>query len=77
MKGVNLPPYTTVASNSVVNKNIISCERALIGGIPAKLLSDDFSRVFNLEEEWRIFSFFLDNPNAKCYPLTDPLDKYN
>lgn len=77
MKGVKLPAYTTVASNSVVNKSLTECERTLIGGIPAKLLSNDFSRVFNLNEEWKIYSFFNDNPEALYYQLIDPLNKYD
>ena len=77
MKGVNLRPHTTVASNSVVNKNITDRERTLIGGIPARVLSDDFSRVFNKDEEWKIYCFFRDLHVAGSYQLTDQLDRYN
>ena len=77
MKGVELPAYTTVASNSLVNSNITSQERTLIGGLPAKLLKDSFSRVFNFEQECKIAEFFSKNPSAKEYILTESLDQYD
>lgn len=77
MKGIELPAYTTVASNSLVNRNVTDKERTLIGGMPAKLLKDSFSRVFNFEYECRIADFFAKNPDAKEYVLTEPLEQYD
>ncbi len=77
MKGVELPAYTTVASNSLVNSNITNKERTLIGGMPAKLLKDSFSRVFNFEQECKIAEFFSKNPSAEEYILTESLEQYD
>lgn len=77
MKGVELPAYTTVAANSLVNRNITNQERTLIGGMPAKLLKEDFSRVFNFEQECRIADFFSKNPDAEYYILAESLEQYD
>lgn len=42
MKGTNIPAFSVVASNSLVNKDFSDCgESCLIGGLPAKLISND------------------------------------
>lgn len=77
MKGIILPPYTTVASCALVKKNVADNERTLIGGIPARVLSRDFSRVFNLNEEMKIYDFFCKNPSANSVHIDQIWEKYD
>lgn len=71
MKNVVLPDFTTVASNSLVNKNVTKSERCLIAGTPARLIVEGFSRVFNYESECKLFSFFKNNPTETEYKFGD------
>ncbi|MDO4950422.1 MAG: acyltransferase [Bacteroidales bacterium] len=51
-KGTVLPDHTTVASNSLVAKNYSDLPPySLIGGMPAKLLKSDYSRVWDAKRE--------------------------
>ena len=77
MKGIILPPYTTVASCALVKKNVADNERTLIGGIPAIVLSRDFSRVFNHNEEMKIYDFFCKNPSANSVHIDRIWEKYD
>lgn len=77
MKGVVLPPYTTVGSNSLVNKNVTCKERTLIAGLPAKLRCEDFSRVFNTKVEYDIATYFADESHNGPYKLDSPLSQYD
>lgn len=77
MKGVHLPPFTTVASNSLVNKSIVDKEGSLLAGSPAKLIREGFKRVFNKKKEWEIAAFFDKHPEAEEYKLTEPLSQYD
>ena len=77
MKGVTLPPYTTVSSNSLVNKSVAEEERCLIGGMPAKLIREGFSRIFNFKYECEIADYFERNPDVQTYELTEPLEVYD
>ena len=50
--GVILPDYTTVASNSLVNKNFSTLAKySTIGGIPAKFLREGYTRVWDTNRE--------------------------
>lgn len=77
MKGVTLPPYTTVSSNSLVNKSVAEEERCLIGGMPAKLIRVGFGRIFNFKYECEIADYFERHPEIKTYELTEPLEAYD
>jgi len=58
--GVVLPDYTTVASNSLVNKDFSFLQKySTIGGIPAKLLREGYARVWdtNREREYHRLEF--------------------
>lgn len=47
-KGTELPDYTIVASNSLVNKDFSSIgENCLIAGLPAKLKQQNIRRVYD------------------------------
>lgn len=52
MKGTYLPAYTIVASNSLVNKNYREMgEHCLIGGVPAKYITDGVERLLLKDAE--------------------------
>lgn len=52
MKGTYLPAYTIVASNSLVNKNFKEIgEHCLIGGIPAKYITNGVERLLLKDKE--------------------------
>lgn len=52
-KGTYLPDFTTVASNSLVTKDFSNLPKnSLIGGAPAKLLRNNFSRVWDADREF-------------------------
>lgn len=58
-RGANLPDYTIVTSNSLVNKDFSTVPPyPLIGGIPAKLISNGNVRIFNREDEGRLYEYF-------------------
>jgi acetyltransferase-like isoleucine patch superfamily enzyme len=63
LKGVFLPDYTIVSSNSLLNKNYseIIPVYSIIGGVPAKVLSSGYRRIFNKIEERKILNFFREN----------------
>ena len=51
-KGVYLPPYFIVAAHSFVNKDFREYEeRCLIGGIPAKYITNDITCLLNVERK--------------------------
>lgn len=52
MKGTYLPAYTVVASNSLVNKNYSEIgEHCLIGGVPAKYITNGVERLLIRDSE--------------------------
>lgn len=52
MKGTYLPAYTIVASNSLVNKNFKEMgEHCLIGGVPAKFITNGVERLLLKDKE--------------------------
>ncbi len=77
MKGVTLHPYTTISSNSLVNKSVTEQERSLIGGSPAKLLKHPFSRIFNPKWEGKLHSAFELNPDLNEQVVEEPLSMYD
>lgn len=58
MGGSKLADWTTIASNSLVNKDISNVERAVFGGTPVKLLKTGLRRVFNWQSELMLNEFF-------------------
>lgn len=50
--GTHLPDYTTVTSNSLVNKNFSTLSPySTIGGIPAKFIREGYTRVWDTKRE--------------------------
>ena len=68
-RGTQLPDYSIVSSNSLVNKDFISSDvkYPLLAGIPAKIISSMRVRVFDRIEEEKINHFFINNPTALYY----------
>lgn len=66
MKGVCLPAYTVVASNSLVNKSFKDIgEHCLIGGIPAKFITEGVERLLICESE--VDKLFLSSDSVLNY----------
>lgn len=80
-KGVILPDYTIVASNSLLLKDYtgIISSHSIIGGTPAKFLVNGYRRIYNRKEEARLNNLFGNRRelSAVKIDLSDiDLDKY-
>ena len=77
--GSVIPNYCIIASNSLVGKDFSNeSESSLIGGIPAKLIANNFRRVENREKERIISKFYKDNPDGLYHiPEKDIIDDYS
>lgn len=65
-RGTVLPDHSIVASNSLVNKNFANLANyPLLGGIPAKPISSGTIRIFNRQDENRLFAYFLEHPDEQ------------
>ena len=75
MKGTYLPAYTVVASNSLVNKNFKEIgEHCLIGGVPAKYITNGVERLLLKDKE--IDKLFKDTDGILDYEeIKDELQK--
>ena len=61
-KNTKLPPYSIVASNSLINKDFsMNGEGAIYGGIPAKLLQTDSRKILGVDKEAIIDMMFKDD----------------
>ena len=65
-KGTNLPDYTIVCSNSLINKDYteLSGKHALIGGIPAKFIAEGLHRIYSDKIEQKISKQFQENQQS-------------
>jgi len=60
-KNTQLPPYSIVASNSIVNKDFsMNDDGGMYAGIPAKLLSNNNRRIVGIDREAIIDKMFTD-----------------
>ena len=68
-KGTQLPDYSIVSSNSLVNKDFVSSnvQYPLLAGLPAKIVTSKRVRIFDSVEEDKIDHFFNNNPDALYY----------
>ena len=77
-KGANLPSYTIVCSNSLVNKDFsgITERCPMIGGIPAKIIGLGYHRIYNFNMEKMLWEKFDKDPNLESIKVKiEPLDK--
>lgn len=73
--GAKIPDKTIVASNSLVNKNMMDIpEESMIGGIPAKLIATGFRRVESMRFQEEIISYFAKNHDARYFPLAENIN---
>lgn len=64
-KGGYIPPFSIIASNSVVNKKLITEEKgSIFAGIPAELKKTGYFRVFEREIELELDDFFAHSSNT-------------
>ena len=56
-----LPDYSVVTSNSLVNKDFSMEKFPLIGGIPARKISNSLVRIFNREDENHLWAYFVEH----------------
>ncbi|MDR0538803.1 MAG: hypothetical protein LBH04_12290 [Tannerellaceae bacterium] len=69
-KGVVLPSYTIVASNSLLTKDYTTIipPYGILGGAPAKLIAVGYRRIYNMTEEKRLNKYFNHN-NEQTYAI--------
>lgn len=72
MPGSVLPEKSIVASHSLINKDFSeSPQYPLIGGIPAKVISNGKCRVFNPKVDRLISDYFTEHPDAIEFDATE------
>lgn len=65
---IELPPYTVVASNSLLTKSLPNLqENTMIGGVPAKIIKTGVRQVFSEQLELRLIDYFERNPHSSCH----------
>ncbi len=69
MKGTKIPPYTIVASNSLLNRDYTAIvpETSLIGGVPAKMIKTGVIRVHDMACTESADNYFRENPSQQIY----------
>jgi len=69
LKSTKTPSYLTVASNSLLNKDYTRFikEKSLIGGIPAKLIRTNVTRVYDPNKEMMISEYFRSHPDEQVF----------
>jgi|LSPZ01.1.fsa_nt_gi acetyltransferase-like isoleucine patch superfamily enzyme len=68
-KGAVLPDYTIAASHSLLVKNYTDLipPYSIIGGMPAKIITSGYRRVYNMSEEKRLNIYFKKNAEQSYY----------
>ena len=71
MMGAKVPDYAIVGSNSLVNRDFSQYTNGcIIAGSPAKLIKENYVRVFNTKIENQIWKYWRDN-NSDYFPIKD------
>ena len=70
-KGTNLPDYTIVASNSLVNKDFTTSPSGIVGGTPAKLIKEGPRRIFDSQLEIVLDQWFRTRPTENSVAISD------
>ena len=75
-KGAQLPDFSMVSSNSLVNKNFISSnvKYPILAGSPTQIVGSMRVRIFDRLEEEKVDRFFQNNPDALYY-IGEPGEK--
>ncbi|MCM1222191.1 MAG: acyltransferase [Lachnospiraceae bacterium] len=73
--GAVIPPYSVVASGSLVNKDLNACgPNNILGGSPCRVLASDIRLVNNYERERLIAEYYRLYPDGS-YPVEDEIDE--
>jgi Acetyltransferase (isoleucine patch superfamily) len=67
MKGTITPEYTTIASNSLLNKIYQVPNNSILAGCPAKNIKTGYKRIKQFHEECCISAYFMNNPDENLY----------
>lgn len=65
MGGSRIANWTTIASNSLINKDISNVENGVFAGQPVKLVKAGLRRVFNWQSELRLNQYFAEHPDGE------------
>lgn len=65
MGGSKIADWTTIASNSLVNKDISNVSNGVFAGQPVRLVKTGLRRVFNWQSELMLNEFFTKNPDGE------------
>ena len=70
-KGAHTKDYTIICANSMVNKDFSNNEEnnIMLGGCPAKIITDGLHRIFDTSLETRISNYFRKNPDEKYFTV--------
>lgn len=74
MGGSKIPDWATVASNSLVNKDIGDVKYGMFVGSPVKLIKIGLRRVYNWQSELRLNEFFSEHPDGKTRLSDDEIE---
>lgn len=75
MKGTKTKEFTMVAARSLLNRNYVEMypneEFVTLAGIPAKLKSTGFQRIFSREIQFKIDNYFNNHSGERCVNMND------
>lgn len=76
-KGAHTKDYTIVCAGSMVNKDFVQREEThmMIGGCPAKIITDGLRRIFSTSIEKQIIKYFEEHPQDKYYKIGKVTDE--
>lgn len=80
MKGTHLPDYSIVAGNSLLNKDYTKDAPMypMFAGMPAKMVTSGYTRIYSNSLEWGIDAFFRENPQIQVYHANiGKMDEYS
>tara|TARA_B100000787_G_C16199015_1_gene303317 strand:- start:7989 stop:8831 length:843 start_codon:yes stop_codon:yes gene_type:complete len=79
LKGTKLPNGSIVGRGSFLNKDYTKLcpENSILAGSPVKVISKNVQRVWSLDEEIEIRSYFDNNQNEKYYKMDKGIKEYS
>ena len=73
MKGTELPAYTIVSSNTLLNRKYDIPKGTVLAGIPAKEIASGYARIRNLKVEDVLYNYFQSGKLVYQFPNTTEL----
>jgi acetyltransferase-like isoleucine patch superfamily enzyme len=74
MKGTEIPDYTIVGSNTLLNKQYDIPEGTILAGIPAKVIASGYTRIRNRELEENLNTYFKSGELTYQFPEETKLE---